>query len=87
MSGSVVIALDDSDFSARALPIARRVAQQWRSHLILAHATPPHQRQLDIKLLLLEQQLRDEGIDVEAVSSPRPLPRPSSTSRGSGTRS
>jgi nucleotide-binding universal stress UspA family protein len=69
MSGTVVIAIDDSDFSARALPIARHVAHLWHSHLILAHATPPHQRQLDIKLLLLEQELRDEGVDAEAVSS------------------
>jgi nucleotide-binding universal stress UspA family protein len=69
MSGTVVIAIDDSDFSARALPIARHVAQSWHSHLILAHATPSRQDQLDIKLLLLEQELRDEGVDAEAVSS------------------
>jgi nucleotide-binding universal stress UspA family protein len=72
MSGTVVIAIDDSDFSARALPIARHIAQLWHGHLILAHGTPHRQAQLDIKPLLLEQELRDEGVDAEAFSITAP---------------
>lgn len=43
MSRTVVIALDQSDLSARALPFAERVAQQWRGRLVLVHALGAHE--------------------------------------------
>jgi nucleotide-binding universal stress UspA family protein len=70
MSRTIVIALDNSDLSAHALPIAERVAQQWRGRLLLVHAVGRDAHAavlLERKLEELVNQLTRVGIHANAV--------------------
>ena len=71
MSRSVVIGLDASDLSARALPFAQDIAEQWRGRLILVHATGSGEEHVPVPLELelheLVRELAEEGINADAV--------------------
>jgi nucleotide-binding universal stress UspA family protein len=71
VSRTVVIALDNSDLSARALPFARTIAHRWFGRLILVHATDPHHKQahdpLERELADVVRHMREEGIQADAV--------------------
>lgn len=72
MSGTVVIGLDHSDLSARALPFAQQVAEQWRGRLVLVHALAGHDERAPLPVdLMLRNVVRDLhrlGITAEAVT-------------------
>ena len=71
MSRSLVIALDSSDFSARALPFAQAIAEQWRGRLILVRASSSEDGvapvPLELELHDLVRKLSEEGINADAV--------------------
>jgi nucleotide-binding universal stress UspA family protein len=71
VSRSVVIALDKSDLSARALPFARSIARQWGGQVVLVHATVRDDQHapvpLDLQLRELVRSLGEEGINADAV--------------------
>jgi nucleotide-binding universal stress UspA family protein len=71
MSRTVVIALDSSDLSARALPFARSIAHRWFGRLVLVHANDPDHKQaedpLERELAELVRNMREEGITANAV--------------------
>src|SRR5579859_4297029 len=71
VSRSVVIGLDASDLSARALPFAQDIAEQWRGRLILVHATGSGEERVPVPLELelheLVRELAEEGINADAV--------------------
>ena len=70
MSRTVVIALDSSSVSARALPFARTIADQWSGRVILVHATDARQQQaqdpLERELAAVVRKMRAEGIQADA---------------------
>ena len=72
MSRSLVIALDSSDLSARALPFAQAIAEQWRGRLILVHASRTEDGvapvPLELELHDLVRRLSEEGINADAVT-------------------
>ncbi len=77
MSRTVVIALDRSDLSARALPFAQQIAQQWRGRLVLVHAlgaqdnhapVPP-----ELTLRALATELNAMGIPSDVVTRRGPV--------------
>jgi universal stress protein E len=70
MIRTVVIALDNSDLSARALPFAEAIAQRWTGHLVLVNAVDHGGHASHVPRLELErvvQELRDRGIDADAM--------------------
>jgi nucleotide-binding universal stress UspA family protein len=71
VSRTVVIGLDHSDLAARALPFAKRVAQQWRGRLVLVHALVGQDEHaplpLDLELRQVVRDLRAMGIAADAV--------------------
>ena len=70
MSRTVVIALDRSDLSARALPFAQQVAQLWRGRLVLLHALvsrDDHAVPVELDLGSIVRDLSALGITAEAV--------------------
>ena len=71
MSRTVVIALDRSDVSARALPFAQQVAQLWRGRLVLVHALVSQDAHAPVpverELRSIVQDLNALGITAEAV--------------------
>ena len=71
MSRTVVIALDRSDLSARALPFAQQVAQLWRGRLLLVHALVSQDEHapvpVELELRSIVQDLTALGITAEAV--------------------
>ncbi len=79
MSQTLVVALDNSDLSARALPFARNVAHLWRGQLVLVHANVHQGRagpcSVDRELTDLVRALHAEGIDAEAVLRAAPPAR------------
>jgi nucleotide-binding universal stress UspA family protein len=79
MSQTLVVALDSSDLSARALPFARMVAHLWRGRVLLVHATihpgDPRARRIEGQLMDLVSTLRTEGIDAEIVLRAMPPAR------------
>jgi len=77
VSRTVVIALDSSSLSARALPFARTIAHQWSGRVILVHATDARQQQaqdpLERELAAVVRNMRAESIQADAelrVGSP-----------------
>jgi len=70
MSPTVVVALDSSVLSTRALPFARSVAHLWHGRMVLvhapAHAGPAGARTVEGRLSDLVAALRGEGIDADA---------------------
>src|SRR4030081_1199265 len=70
MSRTVVIALDRSDLSARALPFARAIAQRWAGRMVLVHASDGHHQQaeaaLERQLAEVVRTIRQDGIDADA---------------------
>src|SRR3984893_13598905 len=71
VSRTVVIALDRSDLSARALPFAEQVAQLWRGRLVLVHALVSQDEHapvpVELELRSIVQDLTALGITAEAV--------------------
>jgi nucleotide-binding universal stress UspA family protein len=71
VSRSIVIGLDASDLSARALPFAQTIAEQWRGRLILVHASGSGEGgtpvPLELELHELVRKLAVKGITAEAV--------------------
>lgn len=73
MSRTVVIALDRSDLSARALPFAQAIARHWRGQLVLVHAVEAGEasvvahRERELQKDKIIGELRDAGIDADAV--------------------
>ena len=71
MSPSVVIAVDHSDLSARALPFARRVAELWHGRLVLVHALVAGDERLpvapEVELREIVRKLGELGIAADAV--------------------
>jgi nucleotide-binding universal stress UspA family protein len=71
VSRTVVIALDRSDLSARALPFAQQVAQLWRGRLVLVHALISQNEDaavpVELELRSIVQDLTALGITAEAV--------------------
>ena len=71
MSRTVVIALDRSDLSARALPFAQQVAQLWRGRLVLVHALLSLDEHapvpVELELRSIVQDLNALGITADAV--------------------
>jgi nucleotide-binding universal stress UspA family protein len=71
VSQSVVIGLDASDLSARALPFAQDIAEQWRGRLILVHASGSGEEHVPVPLELelheLVRELAEKGINADAV--------------------
>jgi nucleotide-binding universal stress UspA family protein len=71
VSRTVVIALDRSDLSARALPFAQQVAQLWRGRLVLVHALVSQNEvaavPVELELRSIVQDLTALGITAEAV--------------------
>jgi nucleotide-binding universal stress UspA family protein len=67
----VVIALDRSDLSARALPFAQQVAQLWRGRLVLVHALVSQDEHapvpVELELRSIVQDLNAQSITAEAV--------------------
>jgi nucleotide-binding universal stress UspA family protein len=67
----VVIALDRSDLSARALPFAKQVAQLWRGRLVLVHALLSLDEHapvpVELELRSIVQDLNALGITADAV--------------------
>jgi nucleotide-binding universal stress UspA family protein len=70
MSQTVVVALDSSVLSSRALPFARTAADLWHGRVILVHATKhsgrPGSCSVDGRLTEVVRALRSEGIAAEA---------------------
>jgi nucleotide-binding universal stress UspA family protein len=71
MSHTVIVGLDDSDLSARALPFARTVARLWGGPMVLVHAMVysggPGSSAVEAGVTGLAEALRTDGIDAEAV--------------------
>lgn len=71
MSRTVVIALDNSDLSARALPFAQQIAQQWRGRLVLVHALVRQDERapvpVELELRSVARDLNRVGITADAV--------------------
>jgi nucleotide-binding universal stress UspA family protein len=71
VSRTVVIALDRSDLSARALPLAQQVAQLWRGRLVLVHALVRQDEHapvpVELELRSIVQDLNGLGIPADAV--------------------
>jgi nucleotide-binding universal stress UspA family protein len=71
VSRTVVIALDRSDLSARALPFAQQVAQLWRGRLVLVHALVSRDAHapvpVELELRAIVRDLTALGITAEAV--------------------
>src|ERR1700730_11076922 len=71
VSRTVVIALDRSDLSARALPFAEQVAQLWRGRLVLVHALVSQDAHapvpVELELRSIVQDLNELGITADAV--------------------
>src|SRR3989442_6645160 len=70
MIRTLVIALDNSDLSARALPFAEGIAQRWRGHLVLVNAVDHGGHASHVPRLELDrvvQELRAKGISADAV--------------------
>jgi nucleotide-binding universal stress UspA family protein len=71
VSRSIVIGLDASDLSARALPFAQTIAEQWRGRLILVHASGSDEGStpvpLELELHELVRKLAAKGINADAV--------------------
>ena len=76
MSQTVVVALDSSDLSARAMPFARTAAQLSRGRMVLVHATVHSGRAgaclIEGQLSQLVSALRSEGINADAVLRAEP---------------
>jgi len=76
MSQTVVIALDSSDLSARAMPFARTAAHLWRGRMVLVHATVHSGRggacSVEGQLSQLVSALRSEGINADAMLRAEP---------------
>src|SRR5438445_12440937 len=76
MSQTVVVALDSSDLSARAMPFARTAAHLWHGRMVLVHATVHSGRAgaclVDGQLSQLVSALRSEGINADAVLRAEP---------------
>jgi len=72
VSRTVVIGLDHSDLSARALPFAQQVAQQWQGRLVLVHAFVDQDEHapapLDLQLRKVVRDLQAMGITADAVT-------------------
>src|ERR1700738_4924862 len=70
MSQTIVVALDSSVLSTRAMPFARTVANLWRGRMILVHATAhpggAGACPVEGQLTDLVRALRTEGIDADA---------------------
>jgi nucleotide-binding universal stress UspA family protein len=70
VSRTVVIALDRSDLSARALPFAQQDAQLWRGRLVLVHALVSQNEDaavpVELELRSIVQDLTAMGITAEA---------------------
>jgi nucleotide-binding universal stress UspA family protein len=68
---TVVIALDSSDLSARALPFARTIAAGWSGRTVLVHASDPHHPRvkdpLESGLAEVVRQMRADGFEAEAI--------------------
>src|SRR5438132_3878028 len=79
MSQTVVIALDSSDLSARAMPFARIAAHLWHGRMVLVHATVHSGSaggcSVEGQLTQLVSALRREGIDAGAVLRAEPPAR------------
>src|SRR5207253_10400413 len=79
MSQTVVIALDSSDLSARAMPFARTAAHLWRGRMVLVHATDHSGRggacSVEVQLSQLVSALRSEGINADALLRAEPPAR------------
>jgi nucleotide-binding universal stress UspA family protein len=79
MSQTVVVALDSSDLSARAMPFARTAAELSRGRMVLVHATVHSGRagecSVEGQLTQLVSALRREGIDAGAVLRAEPPAR------------
>jgi nucleotide-binding universal stress UspA family protein len=71
VSRTVVIALDRSDLSARALPFAQQVAQLWRGRLVLVHALVSRDEHaavpVEVELRSIVRDLNALGITADAV--------------------
>jgi nucleotide-binding universal stress UspA family protein len=71
VSRTVVIALDRSDLSARALPVAQQVAELWRGRLVLVHALVNQDEHapvpVELELRSIVRDLTALGITAEAV--------------------
>ena len=71
MSRTVVIALDRSDLSARALPFGEQVAQLWLGRLVLVHALLSLDEHapvpVELELRSIVQDLNALGITADAV--------------------
>jgi nucleotide-binding universal stress UspA family protein len=66
MSQTVVLALDRSVLSTRAVPFARTVAQLWRGRMVLVHATEhPRAGAIESQLTDVVRELRGEGINAD----------------------
>src|SRR5207244_2774785 len=76
MSQTVVVALDSSDLSARAMPFARTAAHLWHGRMVLVHATVHSGRaggcSVEGQLNQLVSALRSEGINADAVLRAEP---------------
>src|ERR1700730_5988563 len=70
MSQTVVVALDSSVLSTRAMPFARTVAHLWHGRMILVHASAHSGRAgacpVEAQLKDLVRALRTEGIAADA---------------------
>jgi nucleotide-binding universal stress UspA family protein len=70
MSQTVVVALDSSVLSTRAMPFARTVAHLWHGRMVLVHATAHPAAAgagpVEGQLTDLVRALRSEGIDADA---------------------
>ena len=79
MSQTVVIALDSSDLSARAMPFARTAAHLWHGRMVLVHATVHSGRagacSVEGQLSQLVSALRSEGINADAMLRAEPPAR------------
>lgn len=75
MSRTILVPLDASDTSIRALPLARTIARLWRARLVLVHATrqPAATSMARVAggndLAALARELRKEAIEGEAITS------------------
>src|SRR5258708_28797327 len=71
MSHTVVVGLDDSELSARALPFAQTVARLWGGPMVLVHAIVhpggPGATAIDASLTRLVEALRTDAIHAGAL--------------------
>jgi hypothetical protein len=71
VSRTVVVALDTSDSSARALPFAQQIARDWRGHLVFVHAPAAGDSHaavpLDMQFREIVRDLSESGVAADFV--------------------